>query len=118
MDAHGSPEYSTAAGNDYEAHEATYKNFTFLILIGICYVISLSIGLAVGGVGALSLVIGQVAGWLVQSIGLWLVHPFRPGLVIARREVSSMMRFGHVSLRNGRPTSSGAARRITSKWKR
>jgi lipopolysaccharide exporter len=54
----------------------------------------LSIGLAVGGVGAMSLVIGQVAGWLVQSIGLWLVHPFRPGLVIARRELSSMMRFG------------------------
>ena len=50
MDAHGSPEYSTAPGNDYAAHEATYQGFTFLVLIGICYVVSLSIGLAVGGV--------------------------------------------------------------------
>ena len=50
MDAHGTPEYSTAAGNDYAAHESTYKSFTFLVLVGICYVVSLSIALAVGGV--------------------------------------------------------------------
>ncbi len=50
MDAHGTPEYSTAAGNDYAAHEATYKGFTFLVLIGICYVVNLAIALAVGGV--------------------------------------------------------------------
>ena len=50
MDAHGTPEYSTAAGNDYVAHEATYKGFTFLVLVGICYVVSLAIALAVGGV--------------------------------------------------------------------
>jgi Bacterial aa3 type cytochrome c oxidase subunit IV len=50
MDAHGTPEYSTATGNDYAAHEGTYKGFTFLVLIGICYVISLTIALAVGGV--------------------------------------------------------------------
>jgi PST family polysaccharide transporter len=53
-----------------------------------------SIALAVAGAGAMSLVIGQVAGWLVQSIGLWLVYPFRPRFVIARRELPSMMRFG------------------------
>src|SRR3954467_14922800 len=55
---------------------------------------TLSIALALAGAGALSLVIGQVAGWLAQSIGLWLVHSFRPRLAIARRELSSMMRFG------------------------
>ena len=44
-----------------------------------------SIALAVAGAGAMSLVIGQVAGWLVQSIGLWLVYPFRPRFVISRR---------------------------------
>jgi PST family polysaccharide transporter len=54
----------------------------------------LSITLALAGLGAMSLVIGQVAGWLAQSVGLWLVHPFRPRLTIARRELSSMMRFG------------------------
>jgi lipopolysaccharide exporter len=53
-----------------------------------------SIALAVAGMGAMSLVIGQVAGALVQSIGLWLVHRFRPRFTIARRELSSMMRFG------------------------
>lgn len=50
MDAHGTPEYSTAAGNDYVAHESTYKSFTFLILVGICYLVSIAIALAVGGV--------------------------------------------------------------------
>lgn len=50
MDAHGTPEYSTATGNDYVTHESTYKSFTFLVLVGICYVVSLAIALAVGGV--------------------------------------------------------------------
>lgn len=50
MDAHGTPEYSTAAGNDYPAHEATYQGFVFLVLVGLCYVVSLAIALAVGGV--------------------------------------------------------------------
>jgi O-antigen/teichoic acid export membrane protein len=55
---------------------------------------AVSIGLALAGAGAWSLVIGQVAGTLAVSIGLWLVHSFRPKLVIARRELPSMMRFG------------------------
>ena len=55
---------------------------------------TLSIALAVAGMGAMSLVIGQVAGALVQSILLWLVYPFRPRLTIARSELSSMLRFG------------------------
>jgi PST family polysaccharide transporter len=55
---------------------------------------ALSIALAIAGMGAMSLVIGQVAGALVQSILLWLVHPFRPRLTIARSELSSMLRFG------------------------
>ena len=50
MAAHGTPEYSTAPGNDYPTHEATYQGFTFLVLAGICFVVSLSIALAVGGV--------------------------------------------------------------------
>ena len=50
MAAHDTPEYSTATGNDYPAHEATYQSFVFLVLVGICYVVSLSIALAVGGV--------------------------------------------------------------------
>src|SRR5215211_2618814 len=55
---------------------------------------AVSIALAVAGAGAWSLVIGQIAGALAQSTGLWLVHPFRPRLVISRRHLPSMMRFG------------------------
>lgn len=53
-----------------------------------------SIALALAGAGAWSLVIGQVAGTLAQSVGLWLVHPFRPSLVISRSHLPSMVRFG------------------------
>ncbi len=53
-----------------------------------------SIVLALAGAGAWSLVIGHVAGTLVQSIGLWLVHSFRPQLVISRSHLPSMLRFG------------------------
>ena len=50
MAAHDTPEYSTATGNDYPAHEETYEGFVFLIFSALCYVISLAIALAVGGV--------------------------------------------------------------------
>lgn len=50
MAAHGSPEYSTAAGNDYPAHEETYKTFTYIVLIGIIHVIGICLGLTIGGV--------------------------------------------------------------------
>ncbi len=53
-----------------------------------------SIVLALAGAGAWSLVIGQVAGTLAQSVGLWLVHSFRPDPVISRRHLPSMLRFG------------------------
>jgi O-antigen/teichoic acid export membrane protein len=53
-----------------------------------------SVALAVAGAGAWSLVIGQLAGTLTQSVGLWIVHPFRPGFTISRRHVAPMMRFG------------------------
>jgi lipopolysaccharide exporter len=54
----------------------------------------LSVVLAVAGAGAWSLVIGQLAGTLTQSVGLWIVHPFRPRLAISRQHVAPMMRFG------------------------
>ena len=50
MAAHGTPEYSTAPGNDYLAHESMYETFTFLVLIGIVYVIEICLTLVVGGV--------------------------------------------------------------------
>jgi lipopolysaccharide exporter len=53
-----------------------------------------SVALAVAGTGAWSLVIGQLVGTLSQSVGLWIVHPFRPGFRISGRHVAPMMRFG------------------------
>ena len=50
MAAHGTPEYSTAAGNDYPAHEESYVNFTFIVLIGIILVVGICLGLTIGGV--------------------------------------------------------------------
>lgn len=50
MASHGNTEYSTATGNDYPAHESTYLNFVYLVLIGIILVINICIGLTVGGV--------------------------------------------------------------------
>lgn len=50
MAAHGELEYSTAEGNDYAAHEETYRNFVLLVFIGIMHVVNICIGLAVGGV--------------------------------------------------------------------
>ena len=50
MAAHGTPEYSTAAGNDYPAHESTYLSFVYLILVGIILVLNICLGLTVGGV--------------------------------------------------------------------
>jgi PST family polysaccharide transporter len=53
-----------------------------------------SVALAVAGAGAWSLVIGQLVGTLSKSVGLWIVHPFRPGVTISRRHVAPMLRFG------------------------
>jgi hypothetical protein len=50
MSAHDTPEYSTASGNDYPAHEQTYRTFTYLVLVSIVTVVSICLGLAVGGV--------------------------------------------------------------------
>ena len=50
MAAHGETEYSTADGNDYPAHEATYENFLLIVAVGICHVLNICIGLAIGGV--------------------------------------------------------------------
>ncbi len=42
MADHGTPEYSTASGNDYAEHEATYENFLTLtkwVTIGVVIVL-------------------------------------------------------------------------------
>ena len=50
MADHGTVEYATATGNDYPAHEATYETFVHFTVVGILYVITITFGLATGGV--------------------------------------------------------------------
>ena len=53
-----------------------------------------SVALALGGYGAWSLIVGQLAGALCQSIALWVVFPWRPSFTISRRHLRPMLRFG------------------------
>jgi Bacterial aa3 type cytochrome c oxidase subunit IV len=50
MAAHDTPEYSTAEGNDYAAHEGTYNSFLLLTAVGVAYLANICIALTIGGV--------------------------------------------------------------------
>ena len=50
MADHGTVEYSTAAGNDYAAHEGSYEQFVHFVFVGILFCINVCFGLATGGV--------------------------------------------------------------------
>ena len=50
MADHGTVEYATATGNDYEAHVSSYERFVHFTLVGILYVVTILFGLATGGV--------------------------------------------------------------------
>jgi hypothetical protein len=47
MAAHDTPEYSVATGNDYEAHEQTYRTFLSLVKWILGLVILIVIGMAI-----------------------------------------------------------------------
>jgi len=84
MAAHGNPEYSTATGNDYPAHEQTYESFTFLVVIGILHVIGICLGLAIGGVKGNWLVGGGLIfiATVAAAVGL-MTKTKVPGYVVA-----------------------------------
>lgn len=44
--AHDTPEYSTATGNDYAAHEETYRTFVSLVKWAILIIAVILIGMA------------------------------------------------------------------------
>ncbi len=50
MAEHGTVEYATAAGNDYAAHEQSYERFVQFTFVGILHVVTILLGLTVGGV--------------------------------------------------------------------
>jgi hypothetical protein len=47
MAEHGELEYATATGNDYPAHEQTYRSFVMLVKVGIVVVAAIVILLAI-----------------------------------------------------------------------
>jgi hypothetical protein len=50
MAEHGEIQYATAEGNDYKEHEGTYSLFLRITVVGILYVVSVMVGLTLGGV--------------------------------------------------------------------
>ena len=83
MAAHETTEYSTADGNDYAAHEATYERFVFLVFIGIMHVINVTLGLAVGGV--------KGAWWTAAAIFIAATVVAIHGLATGAKVPSSVM---------------------------
>ena len=53
-----------------------------------------SVALALAGFGVWSIVVGQLAGSVARTVGLWLASDWRPTLTIARRAVPELLRFG------------------------
>ena len=83
MAAHETTEYSTADGNDYAAHEATYERFVFLVFVGLMHVINVTIGLAVGGV--------KGAWWTAAAIFIVATVVAIHGLATGAKVPSSVM---------------------------
>jgi hypothetical protein len=50
MADHGELEYATAEGNDLAAHEGSYASFVHFVYVGLLHVISIVVGLGIGGV--------------------------------------------------------------------
>jgi hypothetical protein len=46
MSDHGEVEYALATGNDYPAHEETYRNFITLVKVTMAIVVIIVIGMA------------------------------------------------------------------------
>jgi PST family polysaccharide transporter len=53
-----------------------------------------SVALALAGFGVWSIVLGQLAGAVARTVGLWLASDWRPALTIARWTVPGLLRFG------------------------
>jgi hypothetical protein len=46
MADHGEVEYATAMGNDYPAHEETYRNFITLVKVTMAVIVVIVLGMA------------------------------------------------------------------------
>ncbi|MBM3528424.1 MAG: aa3-type cytochrome c oxidase subunit IV [Alphaproteobacteria bacterium] len=83
MASHDTPEYGTADGNDYAAHESMYEGFLLMVGVGIAYVVNIAIALAIGGTkGAWLTAAGIiVVATVVAAFGL-IANAQKPGYVL------------------------------------
>jgi Bacterial aa3 type cytochrome c oxidase subunit IV len=73
MADHGEVEYATAEGNDLPAHEANYEAFIQFTVIGAVFVITILVGLAIGGVLGHWFLLAAViiAGVIAAGVSAW-----------------------------------------------
>src|SRR5271165_2399664 len=73
MADHGELEYATAEGNDLPAHEAGYEGFTHFVVIGTVLVLTIVVGLAIGGVLGhwLTAAVAIIVGIIAAAISAW-----------------------------------------------
>ena len=83
MADHGEVEYATAEGNDLPAHEANYESFIQFTVIGAVFVITILVGLAIGGVLGHWLLLAAViiAGAIAAVVSAWTGSRI-PGIVV------------------------------------
>jgi hypothetical protein len=93
---HGEVEYATAEGNDLPAHEANYEAFTHLTVIATVYVITIVVGLAVGGVLGHWLLLAAViiAGTIVFGVGAWTKARL-PGVIVLALSLLTLLLASH-----------------------
>jgi hypothetical protein len=96
MADHGELEYATAEGNDVPAHEATYEDFTHFVVIGTVLVITIVVGLAIGGVvgnwpiAAAAIIVGVVAA----GVAAWTGSRW-PGVVVLVLSLLALLLTAH-----------------------
>jgi hypothetical protein len=73
MAEHAEAGYGTATGNDYVEHEATYRWFVHVTFLAIAHVVSILLGLAIGGVNGYWLLAAAIFlfATIAAAQGLW-----------------------------------------------
>jgi Bacterial aa3 type cytochrome c oxidase subunit IV len=96
MADHGELEYATAEGNDVPAHEATYEGFTQFVVIGTVYVITIVVGLAIGGAVGHWLLCAAVviAGTIAAGLSAWTGSRL-PGVVVLVLSLLTLLLSAH-----------------------
>ena len=94
----------SAAGAQYAAtlqRELRYVALTLIDVIGVFISTVVAIAMAAGGYGYWSLVVSAIILAAANTLMMWLIVPWRPGLPRRKAGVASMLRFGGTVTLNG-----------------